>query len=141
MNKPKLIPVSIHKDERGELRYCNEFSLNDSKRFYSISFKRKDQIRAWQGHKIETKSIFPIQGITKIVLVKVEDFENAKPSEIYEFILDSNSPYILIVPGGYANGFQSKSKDSTIMIFSDSSLDDSKNDDYRFDKNEFYKWN
>ncbi|MBN3518833.1 WxcM-like domain-containing protein [Algoriphagus lutimaris] len=141
MNKPTLIPVSIYKDERGELRYCNEFDLSNSKRFYSISFGVKDQIRAWQGHKIETKSIIPIRGITKIVLVKVEDFENAHPGDIYEFILDSDAPNILIVPGGYANGFQSKSKDSSIMIFSDSSLEDSKNDDYRFDKDEFFKWN
>jgi dTDP-4-dehydrorhamnose 3,5-epimerase-like enzyme len=106
-----------------------------------MAFNKENQIRAWQGHKVETKSIIPLQGITKIIVIEIMDFETAQRGEIYEFILGSNSPNILIIPGGYINGFQSKSADSFLMIFSNSSLEESKNDDFRFDKHEFYKWN
>ncbi len=140
MIKPSLIPISIYKDERGELRYCNEFDLSTSKRFYSISFNEKDQIRAWQAHKIETKSIIPVSGITKIVLVEIKDFEKGFNGQIHEFILDSSFPSVLLIPGGYANGLQSKSVDSSLMIFSNLSLDEAKNDDFRFEKDKFYKW-
>lgn len=140
MTKPLLIPISIHKDERGELRYCNEFDLTSSKRFYSIAFSGSEQIRAWQAHKIEMKSIFPIQGITKVVLVRIDDLDNGIAGEIYEFTLDSKSPEVLLVPGGYANGLQSKSEDSALMIFSSLNLEEAKNDDYRFEKDRFYTW-
>ncbi|REG77477.1 WxcM-like domain-containing protein [Algoriphagus antarcticus] len=140
MTKPTLIPISIHKDERGELRYCNEFDLSSVKRFYSIFFSEQDQIRAWQAHKVETKAIIPISGIAKIVLVEITDFDKGLAGQTFEFILDAGSPDVLLVPGGYANGLQSKSTDSSLMIFSNLSLDEAKNDDFRFEKGKFYNW-
>ena len=140
MIKPTLFPISIHKDERGELRYCNEFDLTSSKRFYSIAFSGSEQIRAWQAHKIEYTSIIPIQGITKVVLVRIEDFDNGIAGAVYEFTLDSKSPEVLVVPGGFANGLQSKSEDSALMIFSSLNLEEAKSDDYRFEKDKFYTW-
>ena len=140
MTNPTLIPISVHKDERGELRYCNEFDLSSAKRFYSIKFGQVNQVRAWQAHKVETKAILPLAGVTKIVLVKLDDFDTGIAGDIYEFILDSNSPNVLLVPGGYANGLQSKTLDSALMIFSNLSLTDAKNDDFRFGKDDFYKW-
>lgn len=140
MIKPALIPISIHSDERGELRYCNEFDLSSARRFYSIRFGQSEQIRAWQAHKIETKAIIPIDGVTKIVLVEIIDFDKGIAGQVFEFVLDANSPNVLLVPGGYANGIQSKSTDSSIVIFSNLSVDDAKNDDYRFEKSQFYFW-
>ncbi|MEB2781262.1 WxcM-like domain-containing protein [Algoriphagus sp. C2-6-M1] len=140
MNRPNLIPISVHKDDRGELRYCNEFDLSSVKRFYSISFGEKDQIRAWQAHKVETKAIMPISGISKIVLVEINDFDKGLVGQIFEFILDASYPIVLLVPGGYANGLQAKSADSSLMIFSNLSLDEAKTDDFRFEKNKFYHW-
>ena len=140
MTKPTLIPISIHKDERGELRYCNEFDLSTAKRFYTIAFAERDQVRAWQAHKIEAKAIMPINGTTKIVLVEIIDFEIGFAGRTFEFELDASSPNVLLVPGGYANGLQSKSENSSIIIFSDLSLDEAKNDDYRFESSMFYNW-
>lgn len=140
MTKPTLIPISIHSDARGEMRYCNEFDLSTVKRFYSIAFAEKDRVRAWQAHKIETKAIMPISGISKVVLVQLMDFDLGIGGEIFEFTLDASSPSILLIPGGYANGLQSKSVDSSLMIFSNLSLDEAKNDDFRFEENDFYSW-
>lgn len=140
MTEPSLILISVHKDERGELRYCNELDLSSAKRFYSISFSAKEQIRAWQAHKIETKAIIPISGITKIVLVEINDFDTGVGGEIFEFTLDASTPSVLLIPGGYANGLQSKSEDSSLMIFSNLSLEEAKKDDFRFEKDNFHKW-
>jgi dTDP-4-dehydrorhamnose 3,5-epimerase-like enzyme len=140
LKTPKLIPISVHRDERGELRYCNEFDLSSAKRFYSISFAKEEEVRAWQAHKIETKAIIPITGITKIVLVKIDNFETGDSNHICEFQLDASNPNVLLVPGGYANGLQAKSENSSILIFSNLSLDEAKDDDFRFDKSCFYNW-
>ncbi|MEB2778404.1 WxcM-like domain-containing protein [Algoriphagus sp. D3-2-R+10] len=140
MTKPTLIPISVHSDERGELRYCNEFDLSTAKRFYAITFGEKDQVRAWQAHKIETKAIMPISGISKIVLVELSDFDKGIAEEIVEYTLDASYPTILLVPEGYANGLQSKSSDSSLMIFSNLSLEEAKDDDFRFEKEWFYIW-
>ena len=140
MTRPTFIPISVHKDERGELRYCNEFDLSSAKRFYSIFFNGNEQIRAWQAHKIETKAILPIGGVTKVVLVEILDFDSAAAGSTFEFTLDVKSPGVLLVPAGYANGLQSKSSDSSLMIFSNLSLNEAKDDDFRFDKNMFWQW-
>lgn len=140
MTEPTLIPISIHSDERGELRYCNEFDLSTAKRFYSISFVEKNQVRAWQAHKIENKAMMPIRGISKIVLVKLSDFAKGIAEDTFEYTLNASYPTILFVPEGYANGLQSKSPDSSLMIFSNLSIEEAKNDDFRFEASRFYTW-
>ena len=140
MTRPSLIPISVHKDERGELRYCNEFDLSSAKRFYSILFAEEDQVRAWQAHQVETKAIIPISGKAKIVLVEITDFDKGEKGQTFEFTLDASSPAVLLVPGGYANGLQSKSLDTSLMIFSNLSLEEARNDDFRFEKDLFYIW-
>ena len=40
---------------------------------------------------------------------------------------------ILFIPSGYANGAMSLSDESTVMYFSTSNLEESMDDDYRFD--------
>jgi dTDP-4-dehydrorhamnose 3,5-epimerase len=39
---------------------------------------------------------------------------------------------ILIIPPGHVNGFSALEADSTMIVFSDMLLEDSKNDDFRF---------
>ncbi|WP_051287273.1 WxcM-like domain-containing protein [Algoriphagus mannitolivorans] len=140
MKKPVLYKVEKFKDHRGQLDFCNEFVLNKFVRFYVISSEIQGQIRAWQGHKIEEKAFFPILGKTKVILVPVLDFEKRISLDPIEFILDSNTPEILVIPGGYANGFQFLTDESKLMVYSNLKLEESKNDDFRFNSNEFYAW-
>ena len=51
--------------------------------------------------------------------------------EIYT--LHSDKLEILRIPGGYANGFRALEQGSELLVFSDSYLEASKNDDFRFD--------
>jgi dTDP-4-dehydrorhamnose 3,5-epimerase len=140
LTEPEIYPLTLHKDERGEIRFCNEFDLHPFHRFYSISSGKENQIRAWQGHKIERKVFLPLSGKTKIVLVEITDFSTPKAGKIVEFLLDFENPVLLVVPEGYANGIQFKSQKSSIMVFSNLSLQDSITDDFRFNKDLFYCW-
>ncbi|MBC6369200.1 WxcM-like domain-containing protein [Algoriphagus sp. AK58] len=137
---PIAIPVSSHKDERGIIKFCNEIDLQTIRRFYVISSSEGKEIRAWQAHKTESKFILPLSGVTKIVAVEILNFLQPKSGKIFEFILDSNKPELLIIPCGFANGIQLQTQDSSVMVFSDLTLDESKNDDFRYNKDLFYNW-
>ena len=48
-----LIQGNISIDQRGVLKYNNDFDLTEIKRLYIIQNDSKNIIRGWQGHKIE----------------------------------------------------------------------------------------
>lgn len=68
-----LIKGGIYVDDRGLLKFVNDFSLEDIKRFYVI-YSNNGIIRAWQGHKKEIKYFYPIKGEFKIYTVKIDDW-------------------------------------------------------------------
>ena len=145
-SKPHIISGGSHKDNRGELIYFNDFDMSAIKRFYQITNHQSpvinDQIRAWQGHKIEEKYFHVNQGIFLIAVVKIDNWNN--PSEdlkTEKFILTSKEPQILHIPAGYANGIKAIDENSILTIYSTVSLEESLKDDYRYDKNLWMDWN
>lgn len=134
MTEPILFQGNNHSDERGILKYINDLDMSPIKRFYTIQNKSVDFIRAWQAHKVESKWFYVINGAFKIGVVKINDFGNplaASNPTYYELSADSHQ--LLYIPGGFANGFKSLSNESVLMVFSDMYLQESINDDYRFD--------
>ena len=137
-----LIIGGQHIDERGKLSFFNDFDMEPVRRFYVIEHPDIKTVRAWQGHKVEQKWFYVIAGSFKVVLVLPDDWE--KPSEklsTQEFILKSTMNQVLHIPGGHANGFKALEANSKLIIFSDFSMADAGKDDYRFDKDLWYKWN
>ncbi|MEM5564824.1 dTDP-4-dehydrorhamnose 3,5-epimerase family protein [Psychroserpens sp. AS72] len=137
-NEHQIIEGNLFSDDRGSMAFVNNFSLKPIVRFYEISPKDTTIIRAWQAHKEECKWFYCTKGSFKINLVKLDSFKN--PSEnlrVHTFELNSETPQVLFVPGGYANGFKSLAKKSKLMVFSNFDLEASKLDDIRFDSN---KW-
>ncbi len=57
---------------------------------------------------------------------------------ISKFELSKSENNILFVPKGYASGFINKSNNSELLVFSTSTLENSVNDDYRFE-NDYFK--
>ena len=57
------------------------------------------------------------------------------------FILDSKNTEILQIPSGYANGFKALEENSELLVFSNLSLEEAKNDQFRFDMNLWMDWN
>ena len=81
-----------------------------------------------------------ISGKIKLVLIPVFDFESGGFGTPEERILDEENPELILVPGGFLNGFQFLTEESRLMVFSNFSLKESQNDDYRFEAIKFYKW-
>ncbi len=139
--KSHIISGGEHVDARGKLTFFNEFDLKEVKRFYVIEPHDSNIVRAWQGHKLEQKWFYVLNGSFKIVLVKPDDWEN--PSDFLsadEYILTSTNLQVLYAPRGFANGFRALEMDSRIMVFSSFTVEESCDDDYRFDKEKWYDW-
>jgi len=138
---PKIFDGGIHNDFRGSLTYFNDLAMNQAKRFYIIENIDTEVVRAWQGHKIEQKWFHVVSGSFKIVIVRPDNWNLPSPILNYhEFILEARKPQVLHVPGGYATGFMANSIASKVMVFSDFTVEESKNDDFRFDKGLWYNW-
>ena len=138
---PYLLEGGIYKDERGELLYNNLFDFGNIKRFYLITHNDTETVRAWHGHKNEMKFFYVIKGSFLINSVKIDNWE--KPSDNltpFSFQLKREETKMLCVPAGYANGFKALEPESIVLIFSDSTLEESLNDDFRFDKNRWFDW-
>lgn len=136
-----LIQGSIHRDNRGVLTFFNDFDMSAVKRFYILEHFDKSVIRAWQGHTAERKWFYVMEGSFKVILVEPDNWNNPSDNLPYqEFFLAATHNEILHIPKGIATGFQALDAHAKMMVFSDVILEDSINDDYRFDKDLWYKW-
>lgn len=130
--KINKIQGDLFADDRGYLRFVNDFNFKDVKRFYQVENHAKNFIRAWHGHKKEGKYVYVSKGSALIGAVNMET------DEIFKTTLSSQSPVVLFIPPGYANGFKTLEEGTIVMFFSTSTLEESKGDDIRFD---YDKWN
>lgn len=127
------IQGGIHQDERGTLIHFNEFDMKPVKRFYVISPSDISMVRAWQAHQKECKWFFCSRGKFLVQTISIDDWGRPSPELPKEkFILSSNEPTILCVPGGNANGFQALELNSLLMVYSDVTVAESTKDDFRF---------
>ncbi|MBF89538.1 MAG: sugar epimerase [Candidatus Marinimicrobia bacterium] len=137
----KQIDGGIHIDERGTVSFVNDFQFDQVKRFYTVRNHRSPFIRAWHGHKKEGKYVTVVNGSAIIGAIKIENWDNpSENKDISKFVLSSTKPSILSIPSGYANGMMTLEKDTIIMVFSTSSLEESLKDDIRFDSKQWDIW-
>lgn len=142
IEKPTIIKGGSFSDERGSMRFVNDFQFGDVKRFYFIKHADTSVIRAWQGHQFEKKYFYPISGSFVVAWVKIDDFENPSDDLIPEYhILSANNSEIISVPKGYANGLKALEPNSEIMIFSDMNLEESVNEKIRYPADWWLDWN
>ena len=129
-------------DHRGALNFFNTFDMKEVKRLYEIEPVDDKVIRAWQGHRFEKKWFYCSAGSFVINVIELDNFE--KPSanlEAKRFVLESKKPSVLEISGGYANGFRAKEQNSKLVVYSNFGLEESKNDDFRYDLNTWaVKW-
>ena len=134
MLKTRIINGGIAVDDRGDVRFVNDFDFKNVKRFYHVSNHRQGFIRAWHGHKKEGKYVYVSSGSALIGVVNMES------NEILKFVLSSKSPKILWIPPGNYNGFKSLEENTSILFFSTTTLDESLGDDIRKDFDEWNIW-
>ncbi len=137
----KLIKGGIAVDDRGSVSFVNDFNFENVKRFYAVENHKQGFIRAWHGHKKESKYALVVKGSALVCAVEIDDWEEpSKDLEVNRFVLSEKSPSVLFIPAGYANGFMSLTEDAKIIFFSTSTLEESLNDDYRFDARYWDPW-
>ncbi len=144
MEKPKLYVGGVAVDERGILGFNNELDLSDVKRFYTISNHTDGFTRAWHGHRKEGKYFMALSGIAIIIALPLHFDDNNFDTEgwIAPFTEDEHfkqtlapTNSVFYIPPGYANGFKLLTSDTKIMVFSTGTLEESKEDDYRYEFN------
>ena len=127
-----LINGGISVDDRGSVRFVNDFNFEGVKRFYQVENHDNNFIRAWHGHEREGKYVYVTSGSILVGVVNIET------EEISKYILSSMSPKVLYIPPGNYNGFQTLEHNTTVLFFSTSTLEESLGDDIR---QEYDKWN
>ncbi len=102
--KPNLLLGGCHKDERGIVKFNNDFNMSFIKRMYTIENSSINGIRGWQGHKIEQRWFVASMGSFQIDVKPILAFENENSSqEILSFKLLSNSLDVLHIPAGFVS--------------------------------------
>lgn len=119
-----IIKGNSHTDSRGTVRFVNDFDMSRVVRMYCIE-PQMGVIRAWQGHKKETKWFFVAKGS---FLVKTVDMVSREKEG---YLLQDGFSDVLEIPGGFYNGFEAKEEGSVLMVFSDFDLEASQADDFR----------
>jgi len=128
-----LIEAGISIDDRGKLMFANTFDFHDVRRFYVVSNHSTGFVRAWHAHKKEAKYVLVVCGAAVVGAVEIDNWENpSRDAQPNRYVLSSQKPSILYIPPGYANGFMTLTQDTQLMFFSTSSVEESRNDDYRY---------
>lgn len=128
-------------DDRGEIAFVNEFKFESVKRFYMVCNHKAGFVRAWHAHRKEGKYVTAVLGEAVVGAVKIDDWE--KPSRdlsVERYVISSKKPQVLYIPPGHANGFMSLTSDLKLIFFSTSTLEESANDDIRYDARYWDIW-
>lgn len=142
MPDPHLIEGSLAVDERGSVSFINGFNFPNVKRFYTVKNHQVGQIRAWHAHKVEAKFACVVSGSALFGVVKIDSWEQpSKDAEMHRFVLSALKPTILHIPQGFAHGYKTLTLDTNVLFFSTTTLEESQNDDYRFDSRHWDIWN
>lgn len=115
-------------DDRGKVTFVNGFDFRDVKRFYMVENHQKGFVRAWHGHKREGKYVLVVSGAAIVAVVSMLDEDETKAAR---YVLSADKPQVLYIPPSNYNGFKTLTDDTKIMFFSTSTLEESKDDDYR----------
>jgi dTDP-4-dehydrorhamnose 3,5-epimerase-like enzyme len=131
---PKLIKGGIYTDHRGQISFVNDMKFDTVSRFYIINNSVEYPLRAWQGHKIENKYFYCIQGVVKIHYVKIDNWEfPSKDLKVESVVLSAIESNVFHIPEGYANAIESLEVGAKLISFSTLPLERIIEDDIRFD--------
>jgi dTDP-4-dehydrorhamnose 3,5-epimerase len=140
-DEPKLLEGRCAVDDRGTVSFVNDFDFAGIKRFYTVTNHSRGFIRAWHGHRHEAKYCTAVSGSLLVCCVRIDNWSSPSPDlPIRRHVLSSQTPTILYIPAGYANGFMTLTEDAKITFFSTSTLAESAKDDIRFTARRWDPW-
>ena len=137
----KILTGDLITDDRGEVGFVNDFDFAGVKRFYSVRNHRAGSVRAWHAHRRETKYVTVVAGAAVVGAVRIDDWDRpSRELQVSRYVLSANRPQVLLIPGGWANGFMSLTEDTKLIFFSTSTLAESRADDIRYDARYWDIW-
>ena len=139
--KPRLIEGGVAIDDRGSVSFVNDFDFGGVKRFYMVANHRSEFVRAWHGHRHESKVVLVVSGSALVATVEIDDWDNPSPLlDVQRFVLSAQKPAVLLIPAGYANGLMTLEPDTRTIFFTNSTLAESQEDDYRYSSRLWDPW-
>ena len=143
------IKGEVSLDDRGTVRFVNNFSPEKYKRFYIVTNHQRNFIRGWHGHRTAEKAVMVVKG-TAIIAVSKMSSKNGKfplPAVLAEpittFTLSELVPSILVIPPGYFNASKTLEDKTKILYFSTDTIQAATQDDERIPWDTIYgnwKW-
>ena len=128
-------------DDRGILRFFNDFDMTDVKRFYAVSNHQPQFVRAWHAHKVEQKYAYVAEGSALFGVVCIDDWDKPDRNlEVQRVTLSGTTPVIFEIPGGCAHGFKTLVPDTKVIFFSTATLNESAEDDFRYPHDYWNPW-
>jgi|SRR3989338_988860 len=141
LETPYLMEGGLSVDDRGSVTYVNDFHFKGVNRFYMITNHQSGFVRAWHAHRHEAKYILAVQGSALVGAVPIDHWSSpSRETDVHRFVLSADKPSILYIPAGYANGIMSLNQEMNLIVFSTSTLEESKKDDVRFDARYWDIW-
>ncbi len=138
---PCILTGGLAVDDRGLVSFVNGFGFEGVKRFYAVANHSPGFVRAWHGHRHEAKYVYVSQGSALVCAVKVDDWNAPSPDlPVFRYVLSAAKPSVLFIPPGYANGFMSLTADAQLLFFSTLTVEESQDDDIRFDSRFWNPW-
>ncbi|WP_286862904.1 MULTISPECIES: WxcM-like domain-containing protein [Sphingobacterium] len=134
MSELSVIQGGVVKDQRGQIRFVNEFDMSLVKRFYIIKNADTELIRGWRAHRIEQRWFYVLSGGFKVDLVKIDNWGAPDQSlPIENVILNAVDMKVLHVPVGYGTAFRALEAESELLVYADYPITHAPMDDYTWE--------
>lgn len=127
----EIIKGGISSDDRGQIRYVNEFDMSSIKRFYIIRNSDTELIRGWRAHRIEARFFYVISGSFEFNIVKIDNWD--KPStnlSIQTYNLTAEDLRLIHLPEGYGTAIRAIEEESELLVFANYALEHASSDNY-----------
>lgn len=119
------------KDERGQIRFVNDFDMTLIKRFYIIKNADTVLVRGWRAHRIEQRWFYVLSGAFAVDLIKIDNWEEPDPMlSVHRIVLVVEEMKLLHVPAGYGTAFRALEADSELLVYADYPLSHASLDDH-----------
>jgi dTDP-4-dehydrorhamnose 3,5-epimerase-like enzyme len=134
----EIIKGGVAKDNRGQIRFVNDFDMSEVKRFYIIKNADTEFVRGWRAHRIEQRWFYVLTGSFEIYIIKINDWEQPSMDlSIEKVILSAADMEIFHIPQGYGTAIKAIEADSELLVFADYGIDHAAQDDYTWNLDYF----
>lgn len=131
--KPTQIKGGIAEDQRGHIRFVNDFDMTQVKRFYIIKNADTELVRGWRAHRTEQRWFYVLSGSFTVDIVKIDDWEKAsRDLPVERLLLQVSEMQVLHMPVGYGTAFRALEADSELLVYADFDIAHTATDDYTY---------